>query len=1013
MWGALADPTRWRILEMLSVGELSSGEIARAFALRWPTVCRHLAVLEDAGLVRKEARGRRRVYGADVEGFTRAAGAFSRILPAGVAGIVGLETDQAAARAPLPFVAVDAFVGRQRELTELTAMLGTIPMLTITGPPGVGKTRLARELASRVSGSFANGVCWVELARVPDPAHVGQAITNALDATERAGQTAISELIDHLRSKKLLLVLDNCEHVRGACAEIVDAILASCPMVSVLTTSQAELATPAETTWRLTPLSLSEAGGDDPDTDCEAVQLFKARARMIRPDFAVEAEAARAVLELCRRLDGIPLAIELAAARVGVLTPYEIVERLSDRFALLAAARETDLERHQTLRGALDWSFRLLPPSQQRLLSRMSVFVGTADLPAAETVCGSGGDGVLHDLTLLVAASLVSSDTSGRRARYGLLETVRAYGAEQLMAAGETEALRARHLRWFVELAERAEAGLTGATEQSWLDQLDAHDDNLRAALSWALESGDSSAALRIAAAMVLYWRVRNRFREGRRWIEAALERSERQPVALRMRAHWGAGFMALMLNDFETAVGQLQTSLALARELGDTRGIARALLLLGNTWLLTDSTSIPAPAGGPAATFVESAAYARRAGDAWCLAHALSMLGWLRMRSGDTAAAKEPLEEALAVAREAHDRQGLRLSLTMLGRLAQSNGAIAAAEELLSEAVYICEALGDGFGVGAALTSLSELALQRGDYDGAHAMLERAADLLKEAGPSAVRAINGLGFVALARDDIETARLYFTEASAVADEPNAGPAHVGLGRVALADHDLEAAAALFERAQSGRGGPTDADALTGLAAVARARGDLARSSSLHHSALEIRRQLRDTPGMLESLESLAGIASEGGRHDHAARLLGATTGLTASAGLARPPARQRALDLAAATTRRELGRNSFRTAFAAGRTLSLDEAVDYASRGRGARRRPRTGWGSLTRMERAVVGQAVQGLSNAEIATRLFISPHTAAWHLSQVYGKLGISSRTQLAHHVALQRDAVGKNP
>lgn len=1006
MWGALADPTRWRILEMLSEGELGSGEIAKAFALRWPTVCRHLEVLEQAGLVRKETRGRRRVYEADAEGFSRAASALSRLLPLGVPGLAPVTTMD-------PFVPVDAFIGRQRELDELSALLGTTRMLTVAGAPGVGKTRLARELAARVAGGFDNGVRWVELARVLDPAHVGQAIANVFDATERGGQTAVGELIDHLRGKHLLLVLDNCEHVRAACAEIIDTVLGACPRVTLLATSQAELATAAETVWRLAPLSLADGDGPDPGAESEAVQLFKARARMIRPGFAVEADGARAVREVCRQLDGIPLAIELAAARVGVLTAYEIGERLTDRFALLAATRDTDLERHQTLRGALDWSYGLLPRSQQQLLSRLSVFVGSADIQAAEAVCGSDSVSILHDLTLLVAASLVSSDTSGRRARYGLLETIRAYGAEQTSSAGETEVLRTRHLRWFLDLAERAEPELTGATEQSWLDQLDADEDNLRAALSWALESGDGGSALRLAAALVLYWRVRNRFREGRRWLEAALENSQERPASLRMRAHCGVGFMALMLNDFDAAVGHLDQGLALARDTGDARWRGRALLLLGNAWLLTESATTPAPAPGVAGMLVESAASAREAGDAWCLAHALSLLGWMRMRSGDTVAAKEPLEEALAVAREASDRQGLRLSLTILGRLALSIGDAEAAERLLSEAVYICEALGDGFGVGSALISLSELALHRGDYDGAEVMLDRAADVLKEAGPSAFRALHGLGTVALARGDVETARLHFTEAAAVADESNDAAAHIGLGLVALADGDLVAARSHFDLANSGGGGPTDAGALAGLSAAARAEGDLAQSSSLEHGALEIRRRLRDSPGMVGSLESLACIASEGGRHDHAARLFGAVTALSAASGLVRPPARQRQLDLALLATRRELGPKAFRAAFAAGKTLSLDHAADYATRGRGARRRPRAGWGSLTETEREVVALAVQGLSNAEIAKRLFISPHTAAWHLSQIYGKLGISSRTQLAHRVALRHDAVRKDP
>jgi predicted ATPase len=294
-------------------------------------VSRHLAVLEEAGLVRKGIRGRRRVYAADADGLAGALDALRQIRPIGAPAPAEIDGDAPASNAPTPRMPVDVFVGRERELVELTALLAETRTLTIAGAPGVGKTRLAREVAARVAGTFEDGVRWVKLARVSDPADVAQAIANVLEIKERGGQSPSLALVTHLRSKHLLLVLDNSEHVRGACAEVVQGIAEACSSVNVLATSQAELEAPAETVWRLSPLSL--AGGDGDATDSEAVQLFKARARAIRPDFALDAAGERAVDELCRRLDGIPLAIELAAARVGVLTPYEITERLSDRFA--------------------------------------------------------------------------------------------------------------------------------------------------------------------------------------------------------------------------------------------------------------------------------------------------------------------------------------------------------------------------------------------------------------------------------------------------------------------------------------------------------------------------------------------------------------------------------------------------------------------------------------------------------------------------------------------------------
>lgn len=1015
VWAALADPNRWRILKMLGGSELSSGEIAGEFALRWPSVSRHLAILEAAGLVRKRSRGRQRVYALDVDGFASATNALARLLPTGVATAAQSNGTAFAAAILDRSPRGDVFIGRRQELVELASVLHQTRVLTITGPPGVGKTRLARELSTRLAGAFGDGVRWVELARVAEPAGVVQAVANSLEATERAGQAPIAAVVARLRSKQVLLVLDNCEHVREACAWVVETLVEASESITVLTTSQAQLGIPGENLWRLSPLSVSDEEQSGTAGDCDAVQLFMARARAIRPDFTIDAEGARAVRELCRQLDGIPLAVELAAARVAVLTPFEIAERLTDRFALLAAPLEAGLERHQTLRGALDWSYGLLPSSQQQLLRRLSVFVGSADLRAIETVCGAetDGDKVLPDLALLVAASLVIGDTSRRRARYRLLETIRAYGLEQVGTVGEADSLRQRHTCWFLQIAEQAEPELTGPADKTWLCVLDADEDNIRAALTFAIRSRDGPAALRLAAAMVIYWRVRNRFSEGRRWLEAAIALGEGQSTSLQMRALWGAGFMALMLNDLDAAVGHLNLSLALAIEAGDGRGRARALLLLGNALLFREASSTSLLTRDAASVLTESVAYARSAGDSWCLAHALGLLGWMRMRAGENAAAREPLEEALAVARTAGDRQGLRLSLTMLGRLALSNGETVAAEQLLTEAVDISEELGDGYGVGAALMTLSETALHRGAYDRAAQLLERAAVLQREAGPSAFRAIYGLGYVALARGDVETAGQRFSEAAAAADETNKDQARIGLGLAAFLQGDNSAAREHFESAQSSAGSQLDAEALAGLGDVAVADGDLVRASSMHHAALEIRRRLHDSPGMVESLERLACVASAGGRHDHAARLLGAVSGLSSAAGFARPSLRQRQVDLALASTRRALGPNAFRVAFVSGKALSLEHAIRYATRGRGARRRPRTGWGSVTPTERSVVALAVQGLSNAEIGKRLFISPHTAAWHLSQVYGKLGISSRGQLAHGVAQRQNVRENNP
>ena len=902
-------------------------------------------------------------------------------------------------------MALDALVGREGELTELTSLLACRRLVTVTGSAGVGKTRLALEAATTVATGYSDGAVWVSLAGTTGN-QVARAVAWALSVGEGPQGAVTSMLAGHLRNARLLLLVDNCEHVAAETAELVDSLLRDCSGVTVLATSRQALDVAGETVWPLAPLATPDAGDDVFGMEASpAVRLFCERARSIRPGFSLTAENAAAVAEICRRLDGVALAIELAAARVAVLAPAQIAARLADRFGLLNRGNRASPGRHRSLRAALDWSHQLCSAPEQALLRRLSVFAGGATLEAAAAVCTGGelaSEQVFDTLAALVTKSLLVVQTAGPISRYFMLESVSDYAGECMAAVGEAAAVRTRHARWFAALAESAESGLTGPDQAAWLERLSAEYGNLGAALDWAVAHDEAVLALRLAGALVLWWRVRGSFREGRAYLHAALGIDGGAATGLRAKAAWGAALMGVMMGDTVTASAQAEEALGLYRGLGDARGASRSLLVLANCRLLSGAALAAQP------LLEQSVALAYEVDDDWCLAHALALGALSHRAQGEPAPARALAEKAVAVARRSGDAQGLRIGLSLLGELALGQGDLTTAEAALAEALVLTRALDETYGVAVALVGLGEVSLARGDYPAALGLLDEALARAEASGaPGLVAdALCVTGRLDRAQHDLAAAATHYDQAVSVTAEANGtcGPALRGIGEVAAARGDLLLAGQLFEQAL-GLARTSDrpreiAAVLADVADLARAAGSHKRCLELHHEALAIRGRIGDNLGVIQSLEALGGLASVSSRRHgpHAARLLGAASSFRTALGYSRSPAEQHRFESDLATLCECLGDDVLRAALAQGADLSIEEAVASATKGPG-RGRPTSGLASLTKAEWDVAALAAAGLTNSQIAERLFIGTMTPKAHLRSVFAKLRISSRVELA--------------
>ncbi len=701
--------------------------------------------------------------------------------------------------------ALTSFIGRKREIAEILQLLASTHLISLVGTGGCGKSRIALRVAAELSNQYTGSVYWVELARLIDSTLVPQAVAKVLNVVEQPGNPLMDTLLDLLGDRQMLLVLDNCEHLLGACAQLVEAF-AGCPNIKVLATSREPLGVIGETLFPVLPLALPAAHlSVDEIRRVESVQLFVERARSILPSFGLTPDNAEIVSTICRDLDGIPLAIELASARVSVLNVNQIQERLDRRLDLLVSTARAD-ERHRTLRAAIDWSYDLLSASERLLLQRLTLFTAGFTLSTAESACAWGEiqrAEVLDLLSSLVSKSLVIAETlQGNEARYRLLETIRQYTQEKLRASGEWVSAHDRYLDCFLRLAEEIAPKLREQYQQLWFDWLETENDNIRAALAWALEQQRIEAGMRIGTALYSFWQTRAYIREGYAWYERFLHQTdERVPLAVHVNALTWSSVMASFLGDAVTATARGQEAVALCEAAGDEGRPLLAVALIG-------------VASGATAAGDYQTAYTigerlvelyRELDDPISLGTGIMMQGGMAVLLGKHNMARLLLEESLALARAASDKYRIALTLNYMGDLARSERQVVQAQSTYEESLSILRELGATKELPATLHNLAYACLYQGDIERAHALFYESLEAQRaQANQDGI--LEGLrGYAALASATglaAESARLY---AAAVANGRGVDSAslwtlekleyehYIGLARARLSGAEFEA----------------------------------------------------------------------------------------------------------------------------------------------------------------------------------------------------------------------------
>jgi predicted ATPase/DNA-binding CsgD family transcriptional regulator len=796
------------------------------------------------------------------------------------------------------------FIGREHEIVSLEQILSAARLVTLVGVGGCGKTRLAIEVANRISENFPDGVWFVPLASLREPSLIPQTVVETLDLHLHANQPLLAVLKDFLQSKQVLLVLDNCEHLITDCAELVQQLLSHAVDLRVLATSREPLGIAGESIYPLLGMNLPDWVSAEwqnrqspPDLEnlmkFDAVHLFVDRTRALSPQFALTTENAATVATICQRLDGLPLALELASARTSVLTVQEIAARLEDRFSLLTSRQRMGFEpRHHTLRATIDWSYELLSVEEQTVLNRLAVFSAGCTLDTAETICS--GDRIapgqiLDLLSSLVTKSLVLAETTGSvQSRYRLLETIREYCLEKLDEEGETAQIRNRHLDWYLVRVEEALPKQFESYQQLWLNWLESEHDNLRAALAWALESRQIEEGLRIASALTLFWEIRGYVREGVMWLERFLAVAD-EDISLKVHVE------ALVFATFHhRLLGNAQAATTLARKAVD----------------LAESVNDP---------------------NSPILAFARDGMAAAARTTGDYQTAFDLVEQNIAFYRWAGPPFYIGMTLLTQGENAIQLGLYEIARERLNESLAMAREDGNSFRIAHTLNTLGDLLRLEQKYAEAAETYSLALELFLELDAQRDQAslLSNLGFVSLRLGEVERAHRLFIESMAI----------------------LQAQ--------------------------------------------------QNQPGMLECLIGFAATAVEAGRPALGARLFAAATAISGQPLVSAWKATQVEFEHFLAIARSKLADGEFVAEQAAGRSLSLQQALEYGQQLQ-FHTKALSPAGELadllTTREYEVAGLIAQGKSNREIAEELVLSKRTVEKHVANILSKLGVSSRTQI---------------
>ncbi|HEX8647377.1 MAG TPA: LuxR C-terminal-related transcriptional regulator [Thermoleophilaceae bacterium] len=902
-----------------------------------------------------------------------------------------------------------SFVGRERELAAIRAALDATRLLTLTGAGGCGKTRLALHAAADALHLFPDGAWWVDLAPVTDPGYVGQALVDALGVRPLPHQRALDAAVARLTRRRALVVLDNSEHLIDGVASAAEALLEGCPEVTVLLTSRTPVGLPAEVTWRVPSLSLLDAGAAptvDALLESDAGRLFVERAIEARNDLPLTGARARAVAAVCSEVDGIPLAIELAAHRVRLLSVEQIAAGLSDRFRLLGGGASATLPRHRTLRASLDWSYDLLAEEERLLFRLLGVFVGGFTLEAVEQVRGDDGRddvAVLDGLGALVDGSLVVAEERGPAVRYHLLETVREYALGRLSEAGELEAARDRHLDHFLVLAERAAPELLAARQREWLDALDPDGPNLTSALEWASRR-DGERALRLCGALTIWWRLRGMFAAADAGCVQALDAPAPPRSVLRGRVLWGRSYLLTFAARYEDAIETAQQAVDLAEAIGDASTAARALNVLGMIRQSWDPV-------GSRPLMERSRELARASGDDWAFAAVTNTLGWSYLVTDEYDEAEQLFEESFPII----ERLGY-LEFSAWHWIGMSYRQLVAADgerlfDLAERAEVAARKVGEPVTEGVACAFTARLELAQGRTEDAVGRLEASRERVVATGAGMALALTDtiLAQARAAAGDLDGARAGleqvvqsgadFGRVLSWAMLQLADVLRVA-GNQAGAEEQARQALEVSERIQS----PVSISwCMEIFGRLAAGRGQWSEAEALLHDALAARAERGARLWIPQTLDALAEVESGLAAHEQAARLLGAAERARSDLGLVRWAPDDPACEALERNLRATLGDGGFAGARDEGSGLTLEEAVAWVRRGRGSRKRPPGGWESLTPTELEVSRHVAAGLTNPEIGTRMFITRGTVKSHLSHIYAKLGVRNRAELTAEAA----------